>query len=202
MIVGRLCRHSAGHKAFRSCGQHICPERHDCRRYNASSPTCRRSRKPFCLILADLKFGTRVSGSRSRTNARRRCPARSSVSQNWTAPDLMSDQNAGTPSVRDILPGSTGAMPPFVAQASPARHSSSGRRENANSSSAGRAPFSHRSLPVAPDRLCRRLRTKRVRIQDRRTRFSGRQSISKREHRPRQPSPEASIEFVQWFQRS
>jgi hypothetical protein len=88
----------------------------------------------------------------------------------------MTDQSAGTLSARDILPGSTGAMPPFAAQASPARHSSSGRRENANSSSAGRAPFSRRSLPVAPDRLCRRLRTKRVRIQDRRTRFSGRQS--------------------------
>src|SRR5882724_5048277 len=43
VIVGRLCRHSAGHKAFRSCGQHICPERHDCRWYTASSS---RSRKP------------------------------------------------------------------------------------------------------------------------------------------------------------
>src|ERR1700756_265612 len=46
MIVRRFCRHSTGHKAFRSCGQHICPERYDCRRYNASAACSSRSRKP------------------------------------------------------------------------------------------------------------------------------------------------------------
>ncbi len=202
MIVRRFCRHSAGYKAFRSCGQHICPERHDCRRYNASASCSSRSRKPLCLLLADLELGTEFLGrghERTHRGVARRVLQSLKTS---SAPGLMTDQSAGTPSVRDILPGSTGATPPFVAQASPARHSSSGRRENANSSSAGRAPFSRRSLPVARDRLCRRLRTKRVRIQDQRTRFSGRQSTSSREHRPRQPSPGAGIEFVQWVHRS
>ena len=202
MIVRWFCCHSPRHKAFRSRSQHICPKRHDCRRYNASASCSSRSRKPLCLFLADLESGTEFLGRGHEANGRMRCPGRSSVSQNYPAPDLMADRNAETPSVPDVVLGSIGAMPPFAARASPARRSSSGRRENANSSSAGRAPFSLRSLPVAPDRLCRRLRTKRVRIQDPRTRFSGRQSISRKEHRPRQPSPEAGVEFVQWVHRS
>src|SRR5206468_1781229 len=56
VIIRRFCRHSAGHKAFRSCSQHICPERHDCCRYNASASSSSRGRKPLCLFLADLEI--------------------------------------------------------------------------------------------------------------------------------------------------
>src|SRR5437016_3978714 len=109
----------------------------------------------------------------------------------------MADQSAGTPSVPDILQGSIGAMRPFAAQANTTRRSSFAPRENAGSPSADREPSLRRFLPVAPDRLCRKLRMRRVRIQDRRTRFSGYQSTLTTKHPRNRP-----IELVQSFQHS
>src|ERR1041385_6891837 len=62
MIVRWFCCHSTGHKISRSCGQDICPERHDCWRYNASAASSGCSREPLCLIPADLELGTEFLG--------------------------------------------------------------------------------------------------------------------------------------------
>jgi hypothetical protein len=100
----------------------------------------------------------------------------------------MADRNAGTPSVPDVVPGSTAAMPPFAAQAS--------RRDIAALDGEKTRILHRRPVRVFTSLFASCARSTLSKIENEASSDTGSAHALlgpaidiKKEHRPRQPSP-------------
>jgi len=184
MIVRRFCRHSAGDKkaVVRAVSKSV-QKRHEMED-NASRhmPVAAENRFDSALLIWELRDCFCVAATNERTSA---CRVRFQ-SLKTSRRRVETDSECRTPlSSRSLLTGPP-AQPLYLLSGGRAteRHRPIWTGEKTRILLGGRAAFSRRSLPVAPDRLCRRLRNEaRFGTGSAHALFGPGNPISRKEHR-------------------